>query len=60
MLPERDEVVFSNSHDANFASWHFSTSQNALWLLQNIHDTKFRVAAVSLLPQRVAVVFFAH
>jgi hypothetical protein len=60
MLPERVVVVFYDSLDANFASWQFFTSQNALWLLQNVHDAKFRVVAVSLLPQRVLVVFFAH
>jgi hypothetical protein len=51
-------VVFSNSHDANFTSWQFFTCQNVLWLLQNVHDTKFQVVAVSLLPQRILVVFF--
>jgi hypothetical protein len=56
MLPERVAVVFSNSHDANFASWQFFTYQNALWLLQNVHDTKFQVVDVSRLPQRVVVV----
>jgi hypothetical protein len=58
-MPERVPVVFSNSHDANFASWHFLTCQNALGLLQNIHDAKFRVVAVLILPQRVLVVFFS-
>jgi hypothetical protein len=60
MLPERVAViavVFSNSLDANFASWQFFTYQNALWLLQNVHDPKFRVVAVSRLPQRVLVLF---
>jgi hypothetical protein len=57
MLPERVAVVFSNNLDENFASWQFFTCQNALWLLQNIHDAKFRVVAISLLPQRVLVVF---
>jgi hypothetical protein len=57
MLPERVAVVFSNSHDANFASWQFFTCQNALWMLQNIHDAKFRVVDVSLLPHRVLVFF---
>jgi hypothetical protein len=63
MLPERVAVVVivsSNSHDANFASWQFFTCQNALWLLQNVHDKKFRVVAVSRLPQRVLAVFVAH
>jgi hypothetical protein len=60
VLPERVAVVFSNSHDTNFASWQFFTCQNALWLIQNIHDAKFRVVAVLLLPQRVLVVFFVH
>jgi hypothetical protein len=58
--PERIAVVFSTSHEANFASWQFFTCQNALWLLQNVHDAKFRDVAVSLLPQRFLVVFFAH
>jgi hypothetical protein len=60
IMPERVLVVFSKSHNTNFASWHFLTCQNALWLLQNIHDAKFRVMAVLILPQRVLVVFFAH
>jgi hypothetical protein len=60
MLPERVAVVFSNSHDANFTSWQFFTYQNALWLLQNVRDPKFRVVAVLRLPQCVLVVFFAH
>jgi hypothetical protein len=38
LLPERVAVVLSNSHNANFASWQFFTCQNALWLLQNVHD----------------------
>jgi hypothetical protein len=58
IMPERVPVVFSNSHDMNFASWHFFTCQNALWLLQNIHDAKFHVVAVLILPQHVLVVFF--
>jgi hypothetical protein len=60
IMPERVLVVFSNSNDTNFALWHFFTCQNALWLLQNIHDAKFRVVAVWILQQRVLVVFFAH
>jgi hypothetical protein len=59
-MPELVPVVFSNSHGANFASWHLFARQNALWLLQNIHDAKFRVVAVLILPQRVLVVFFTH
>jgi hypothetical protein len=31
----------------------------ALWLLQNIHDAKFRVVDDSILQQRVLVVFFS-
>jgi hypothetical protein len=53
-------VAFFNSHNANFASWQIFTCQNALWLLQNVHNAKFRVVAVLLLPQRVLIVFFAH
>jgi hypothetical protein len=59
-MPERVLVVFYTSHDANYALWHFSTCQNALWLLQNIHDAKFLVVAVSLLPQRILVFYFVH
>jgi hypothetical protein len=58
IMPERVPVIFSNSHNMNFTSWHFVTCQNALWLLQNIHEAKFRVVAVLILPQRVLVVFF--
>jgi hypothetical protein len=58
--PERVAVVFCNSHDANFASWQFFACQNALWLLQNVHDAKFRVVAVSHFPQRALAVFFAQ
>jgi hypothetical protein len=57
IMPERVLVVFSNSHDTNFALWHFFKCQNALWLLQNIHDAKFRAVAVLILPQRVLIVF---
>jgi hypothetical protein len=63
MLPERVAIViiiFSKSHDVNFASWQFFTCQNALWLLQNVHDAKFQVVAVSRLPQRVLAVSVAH
>jgi hypothetical protein len=59
-MPERVLVVFSNSHDTDFALRHFLTCQNALWLLQNIHDPKFRIVAVLILPQRVLLVFFAQ
>jgi hypothetical protein len=58
--PERVAVVSTNGQDANFASWQFFTCQNALWLLQNVHDAKFRVVAVLRLPQCVLAVFVAH
>jgi hypothetical protein len=48
VLPECIAVVFSNSQDANFTPWHFFTRQNALWLLQNIHDAKFRVVTFAI------------
>src|SRR5215510_7071550 len=57
MITERVAVVFSHSHDADFASWHLCTCQNALWLLQNIHHAKFRVVAVFIFPERVVVFF---
>jgi hypothetical protein len=38
MLPEHIAVVFSNSHDANFALWQFFTYQNALWLFRVCHN----------------------
>jgi len=53
-------VVFSDGHDAKFALWHSYTCQNALWLLHNSHDAKFRYAAVCVFPERVVVVFFGQ
>ena len=50
-------VISCNSHDTTFASWHIFTCHNALRLYKNSHNTKFRVVAVSLMPQRVVVVF---
>ena len=43
-----------------YASWHIFKCHNALWLFENSHNTTFRVMAVSLMPQRVVVVFSAH
>ena len=45
-------VISVNSHDTTFASWHIFTCHNALRLFKNSHNTKFRVVAVSLMPQR--------
>ena len=73
-MPQRHVVVFSahwafsifelnipfKSHDTTFASWHIFKCHNALWLFENSHNTTFRVMAVSLMPQRVVVVFSAH
>ena len=50
-------VISFNNHDTPFASWHIYTCHNALWLFRNSHDTKFRVVAVSVMPQRVVVSF---
>jgi len=50
-------VISFNSHDTTFASWHIFTCHNALRLFKNNHNTKFRVVAVSLMPQRVVVFF---
>jgi hypothetical protein len=33
-MPQRVVVVCSNSHDTNFAAWHFFTCHNALWLFR--------------------------
>ena len=53
-------VISFNSHDTTFASWHIFTCHNTLRLFKNIHNMKFRVVAVSLMPQRVVVVFSAQ
>jgi hypothetical protein len=37
-MPQRVVVVFCNSHDTNFASWHFFTCHNALWLFKTSHN----------------------
>jgi hypothetical protein len=60
MKSELIVVISFNSHDTNFASWHIFTCHNALWSFKNSHNTKFRVLAVSLMPQRVVVIFFAQ
>jgi hypothetical protein len=57
-MSERGVVIFFNSHDTNFTSWHFFKCQNALWLFKSSHNVKFRVVAVSLKPQRILVVLF--
>jgi len=49
-----------NSHNMTFASCHIFTCHNMLQLFKNSHNTKFRVVAVSLMPQRVVVVFSAQ
>jgi hypothetical protein len=53
-------VVSFNSHDTTFASWFIFTCHNALWLFKNSHNATFRDGAVSLMPQRVVVVFSAQ
>jgi hypothetical protein len=53
-------VIAFKSHDTIFASWHIFICHNALWLFKNSHNTKFRVVAVSLMPQRFVVVFSAQ
>jgi hypothetical protein len=59
-MPECVVVIFFNSLDMNFASWHFLKRQIALWLFKNSPDAKYLVVAVSLKPQRVLVDFFSH
>ena len=51
-------VIHFNRHKTIFASWHIFTCHNALQLFKNSHNTKFRVVALSLMPQR-GVVFFS-
>ena len=53
-------VISFDGHDMTFASWHIFTCHDALRLFKNGHDTKFRDVAVSLMPQRVVVVFSAQ
>ena len=53
-------VISFNSHNTTFASWHIFTCHNVLRLFKNSHKTKFRVVAVSLMSQRVVVVFSAQ
>ena len=40
--------------------WLFLSGHNALWLFRNRHNTQFRVVAVSIMPQRVVLVFSAQ
>ena len=51
-------VISFDSHNTTFASWHIFTCHNALRLFKNSHNTKFRVVAVSVMPQPVVVFFF--
>jgi hypothetical protein len=60
MKSELVVVISLNSHDTTFASWHIFTCHNALRLYKNSHNTKFRVLAVSQMPQLVVVVFSAQ
>jgi hypothetical protein len=53
-------VISFNNHDTTFASWHILTCHNALWFFKNILNAKVRLVAVSLMPERVVVVFSAH
>jgi hypothetical protein len=53
-------VISFNSHDMTVASWHIFTCNNAFWLFKNSRNTKFRVVAVSPMPQRVVVIFSAQ
>jgi hypothetical protein len=59
-MPQRVVVISFNSHDTTFASWRIFTYHYALRLFKNSHNMKFRVVAVSVMPQRVVVVFFAQ
>ena len=58
MKSELVVVISFDSHNTTFASWHIFACHNALRLFKNSHNMKFRVVAVSLLPQR-AVFFFS-
>ena len=60
MKSELVVVISFDSHNTTFASWHIFTCHNALRLFKNSHNTKFRVVAVSVMPQRVVVVFSSH
>jgi hypothetical protein len=57
MKSELALVIAFNSHDTTSASWHVFICHNALRLFKNSHNTKFRVVAVSLMPQGIVVVF---
>jgi len=50
-------VITFNNHDTTSTSLHIFTCHNALRLFKNSHNTKFRVVAVSVMPQHVLVVF---
>jgi len=53
-------VISFHSHDATLASWHIFTCHNTLWLFKNSHNLTVCVVAVSLMPERVMVVFSAQ
>ena len=57
----RNVVVISfNSHNTTLASRHIFTCHKTLRLFTNRHNTKFRVVAVSLMPQHFVVVLSAQ
>ena len=60
MKSELVVVVSFDSHNTTFASWHIFTCHIALRLFKNRHNTKFRVVAFSVRPQRVVVIFSAQ
>jgi hypothetical protein len=60
MESELAVVISFNSHNTTFASWCIFTCHNALRLFENSHNTKFRFVDVSVMPQRVVVVFSAQ
>jgi hypothetical protein len=60
MKSELVVVISFNNHDTTFASWHIFQCHNALCLFKNSHNTTFRAADVSLMPQRVVVIFSAQ
>ena len=57
---EQITKLINSSFKRHFALWLFLSCHNALWLFKNSHNTQFRVVAVSLMPQRVVVVFSAQ
>jgi len=53
-------VISFNSHDMTFASWLIFTCHKALRMFKNSNNTKFRVVAVSLMPQCIVVFFLLN